>query len=152
MTVSQKGIDLIKSEEGLVLHPYLDIAGIPTIGYGSTRWLTGVKVAMDDFPVDEESAENLLRGTVNAVAIEVDALITDKVNQNQFDALCSLAFNIGTPSLKTSTVRRLVNANPNDPAIRDAFRMWDKVHIDNVLTISTTLVNRRKKEADLYFS
>ena len=152
MTISQKGLDLIKSEEGLVLHPYRDIAGIPTIGYGNTRWLDGKKVSMDDFPIDQETADNLLRSVVNGIAQEVDGMITDKVNQNQFDALVSLAYNIGTPSLKTSTVRRLVNANPNDPAIRNAFLMWTKVHIDGLLKTSDTLVNRRKKEADYYFS
>src|SRR6185295_18419367 len=98
MTVSEKGLALIKSEEGCVLHPYKDVAGIPTIGYGNTRWLTGKKVSMDDYPIDEETAENLLRKVVGDVAIEVDGMITDSVNQNQFDALVSFAYNVGTPA------------------------------------------------------
>ena len=152
MTVSQKGIDLIKSEEGLILHPYLDSAGIPTIGYGSTRWLTGKKVSMDDYPIDEETAENLLRNVVDGVAVEVDALITDKINQNQFDALVSFAYNVGTGALKGSTLRKRVNADPKDLPIRDAFLMWTKIHKDGKLVVLDGLVKRRKREADLYFS
>lgn len=152
MTVSQAGIDFIKGEEGLVLPPYLDTAGVPTIGYGNTRYLDGRRVTMQDAPITQEEAELLLKKTVNATAIEVDAIITDAVNQNNFDALVSLAYNIGTPSLKTSTVRRLVNANPNDPAILGAFQMWDKIHVDGSLKVSFTLVGRRNREAALYFS
>lgn len=152
MTISQKGIDLIKSEEGLVLHPYRDQAGIPTIGYGNTRWLTGRKVSMEDPSIDQETAENLLRKVVEGVAVEVDALITDSVNQSQFDALVSFAYNVGTGGLKGSTLRKRVNANPNDPTIKDAFMMWTKVTIDGQLEVSDTLVGRRKREAALYFS
>src|SRR6185295_10679460 len=106
MKISQKGIDLIKSEEGLVLHPYLDIANVPTIGYGNTRYTNGVKVTMHDNPITQEEAEMLLKSVVNGVALEVDGLITDNVNQAQFDALVSFAYNVGTSGLKGSTLRK----------------------------------------------
>lgn len=152
MTVSSKGLDLIKSEEGCVLHPYLDIAGIPTIGWGNTRYHNGDKVTMSDSPITQDQADLLLLKVVAGVAQEVDALIVDTINQNQMDSLVSFAYNVGTPSLKNSTLRKRVNANPADPTITPAFMMWTKIHVDGVLKTSDTLVKRRKKEADLYFS
>jgi len=152
MTISQNGIDLIKGFEGLILHVYLDIAHVPTVGYGSTYYEDGTKVKMTDPPITQERAENLLRLVVNQTAKEVDALIVGTINQNQFDALTSFTYNTGVGALKSSTLRRLVNANPSDPAIRDAFMMWTKVRQDGKLVPSSALKTRRKKEADLYFS
>ena len=152
MTISQKGIDLIKGFEGCVLHAYLDIASVPTIGWGSTRYEFGGIVKMTDPPITQEHADELFWITLQGFSKEVDAMVTDRVNQNNFDALVSLAYNIGSPSFKTSTVRRLVNANPNNLAIRAAFMMWDKVHVDGVLRVSDTLFKRRRRESDYYFS
>jgi lysozyme len=151
MTVSQKGIDLIKSQEGCVLHPYLDQAHIPTIGWGNTRYFNGVRVTMQDAPITQEIADALLLSTIKGVAHEVDGMITDAINQNQADALIDFAYNVGTPALQGSTLRKRVNANPLDPAIRDAFMMWDKITIDGQHMLCEDLVKRRAKEADLYF-
>lgn len=152
MTVSQKGMDLIKSQEGCILHPYPDQAGIPTIGWGNTRYLNGDKVTLADPPITQDQADLLLLKIAKGVAIEVDSLIVDSINQNQFDALVDFTYNAGTTALHNSTLRKRVNANPSDPSIRDAFMMWDKAHIDGELKVVDDLVKRRKAEADLYFS
>jgi lysozyme len=78
----------------------------------------------------------------------VDALTTDAVAPHQFDALVSLVYNIGESAYRGSTVRRRVNANPNDPMIRDAFMMW---HKDNGEPVRG-LWRRRHREADMYFA
>jgi len=153
MTISEKGLALIKSQEGCVLHPYKDQAGIPTIGWGNTRYEYGQKVTMKDPPITQQRADELLHMIVVGVAEEVDGLITDQVNQNQFDALVDFAYNAGTGALKGSTLRKRVNANPSDPTIRDAFMMWTKIHNDKgELVELPVLKGRRKDEADLYFS
>jgi lysozyme len=70
----------------------------------------------------------------------------DDINQNQFDSLVSLAFNIGTGAFKKSTLLKKVNANPNDPAIKGAFEMWKNAGGMPIL------LKRRQREAALYFT
>ena len=78
----------------------------------------------------------------------MDKAITADIGQNQFDALVSLAYNIGVSAFAKSTVAKRVNANPNDPTIRDAFLLWSKA----AGKVLAGLVRRRTAEADLYFS
>lgn len=152
MTISDKGLALIKSQEGCVLHPYRDQAGIPTIGWGNTRYLNGNKVTMGDPAISQDVADVLLKKTAYGVAKEVDEMMTDAINQNQFDSLVDFAYNAGTGALKGSTLRKRVNANSTDPTIRDAFMMWDKAHVDGEVVVLPVLERRRALEADLYFS
>lgn len=76
----------------------------------------------------------------------VDKYTVDGLLPRQNDALVILTFNIGEPGYRDSTVRRRVNANPDDPTIRDAFRMW---HTGN--GIPGRLWRRRHLEGDHYF-
>lgn len=152
MTISEKGLALIKSQEGCILHSYLDQAKIPTIGWGNTRYLNGNRVTMNDPPISQNMADVLLKQTADGVAKEVDDMMTDAINQNQFDALVDFAYNAGTGALKGSTLRKRINANPLDTAIRDAFMMWDKAHVDGEVVVLPVLKHRRSLEADLYFS
>lgn len=147
MTVSQKGIDLIKSFEGLSLKSYDDGGGVWTIGYGSTMWTDGTKVK-EGQSVGIEGAEKLLTWEINNKAKIVDQLIKSKINQNQFDALVSFAYNLGIGSLQKSTLLKLVNINPNDYGIRNEFMKW----VSKGTTFEKGLTRRRKAEADLYFS
>ena len=77
----------------------------------------------------------------------VSRMVTSKLNDNQFGALVSFAYNIGTGALGRSTLLRMVNANPNDPAIRAEFLKWNRAggRVLNGLT------RRREAEANLYF-
>lgn len=151
MTISEKGLNLIKTQEGLVLHPYLDQVGVPTIGYGTTRYPIGKKVTMGDPAITQGQAEIYLKTDVMDTEEAVSSYVTSQINQNQFDALVSFAYNVGTGGLHGSTLLKRVNANPQDPAIRDAFMMWDKGHVDGQLVELPVLKARRKDEADLYF-
>lgn len=152
MTISDKGLALIKSQEGLVLHPYLDQVKVPTIGYGTTRYIGGSHVTMNDDHIDEQQAEMYLKNDVEDTENAVNEFLTTNVSQNQFDALVSFAYNVGTGGLHGSTLLKRVNANPSDPTIRDAFMMWSKGHIDGQLVELPVLKARRKDESDLYFS
>jgi len=152
MAPSGNCIDLIKSQEGLVLHPYLDQARVPTIGYGTTRYPGGAHVTMKDGPITQQQAENYLHNDLQDTVVAVNAMVPQGLNQNQFDALVDFAYNVGTGALHGSTLLRLVKANPADPSISDAFQMWDKIHVDGKLVADDGLLKRRKAEADLYFS
>ena len=146
--ISKKGLDLIKKFEGLKLKPYLCSAGVPTIGYGNTLYEDGRKVSMKDSVITESRATELLSYSLRNLEQQVDSFCRDDINQNQFDALVSFAFNLGPYNLKSSTLLKKVNKNPKDPTIRDEFMRWTKAG-GKVLK---GLVERRKAEADLYFS
>lgn len=146
--VGKKGLDLIKKFEGLKLKPYLCSAGVPTIGYGNTLYEDGRKVSLKDSVITESRATELLSYSLRNLEQQVDSFCRDDINQNQFDALVSFAFNLGPYNLKSSTLLKKVNKNPKDPTIRDEFMRWTKAG-GKVLK---GLVERRKAEADLYFS
>jgi lysozyme len=146
--ISQGGIDLIKKFEGLKLKPYLCSAGVPTIGYGNTFYENGKKVTLKDPQITEKRAEELLAYLLVSFEKYVDSYCRDDINQNQFDALVSFAYNLGPNSLKASTLLKKVNINPSDPTIKLEFLKWTKAG-GRVLK---GLVLRREAEASLYFS
>ena len=146
--VDQKGIDLITSFEGLKLSPYLCPANVPTIGYGTTRYYNGVKVSMSDLPITKEKAIEYLTHDLHNFELAVDAVATDSIAQNQFNALVSFAYNLGSNALKNSTLLKKVNINPNDPTIRNEFMKWVNAGGKRL----KGLIRRREAEANLYFS
>lgn len=142
-----KGIPLIKRFEGLKLRAYLCPAGLPTIGYGSTFYEDGSKVKLGDV-ITIDRADKLLIHTVAQFERQVDAAVTSTINANQLGALTSFAFNVGMGNFRRSTLLRLVNANPNNAAIRQEFMKWNKAKGQ----VLAGLTRRRTAEADLYFT
>lgn len=145
---SVKGLNLIKSFEGLSLKPYLCPAGLPTIGYGATYYPNGIKVKITDKPISEYEASTMLSNMLRHYEISVDSYTRDDITQSQFDALVSFAYNCGLGNLKSSTLLKKVNANPNDPTIRQEFLKWNK----GKGKVLPGLTKRRTAEADLYES
>jgi len=148
MRLDKKGYDLIKEFEGLSLKPYKCSAGVPTIGYGSTYYENGIKVQMSDAPITGARADILLKNVADRFAQKVANLIKKPITQNQFNALVSFAFNVGSGALASSTLLKLVNENPNNAMISKEFLKWNKA---NGKTIQG-LTNRRIKESALYFT
>jgi lysozyme len=146
--LSQKGLDLIKQFEGLKLKPYLCPANIATVGFGNTYYPDGTKVKLTDTAITAQKAEELLKFLVQSYEKGVDSFCRDDINQNQFDALTSFAYNVGVGNLQKSTLIKKVNLNPNDPAIRLEFMKWNK----GAGKVLAGLTRRRQAEADLYFS
>ena len=144
----QKGIDLIKQFEGFSAKPYLCPAKICTIGFGATFYPDGKKVTMNDKLLTESEGIDLLKNMLKSFEQYVDSYCIDTINQNQFDALVSFCYNLGPTNLKSSTLLKKVNANPNDPTIKDEFLKWTKAG-GKVLK---GLVTRRNAESNLYFS
>jgi len=142
MKTSDKGVELIKNHEGLVLKAYLCPAGVWTIGYGHTA---GVK-SWDS--ISPEQAEEFLKQDLKSSEMSVMRLVQKPLNQNQFDALVSFVFNVGAGNFQSSTLLKRVNANPNNPDIRGEFGRW----IHGGGKVLPGLIKRRKEEADLFFS
>jgi lysozyme len=147
MKTSENGLRLIAKYEGFRREPYLDAVGVPTIGYGNTFYTDNRKVSMQDKPITEEQGRTLLKEIVKT--FEKDVLkVVPKLNQNQFDAVVSLVYNIGIGNFNSSTLLKRIKANPNDPDIKYQFSRWNKAGGKELLG----LTRRRKEEADLYFS
>ncbi len=139
LSLSQNGVDLIKSFEGLRLNSYQDSAGVWTIGYGHTA---GVGPGQT---ITREQAESLLRQDVqwaqDAVRDNVDVPIT----QNQFDALVSFTFNVGAGAFGSSTLLSKLNGGDYAGAQQE-FGRW--VHAGGQRLEG--LVRRRGDEAALF--
>jgi lysozyme len=148
MKISKEGLELIKGFEKFVSEPYIDAVGIPTIGYGSTYYLDGREVDMRDSPITEGQATVLLETIFEK---DFAKFIPQNVNQNQFDAMASLIYNIGTGAFFKSTLRKKVKVNPNDASIEQEFWKWNKGRILGQLVELRGLTIRRKKESELYF-
>jgi lysozyme len=141
------GIELIKTFEGFKSAPYKCPAGIPTIGYGATFYPNGKKVTMTDKALTETESVELLKHMLVSFEKYVDSYCRDDINQNQFDALVSFAYNLGPANLKSSTLLKKVNANPADESIKLEFMKWVKAGGKTL----KGLVARREAESKLYF-
>lgn len=145
MRVSAAGLQFIGAHEGCQLAAYQDTNGIWTIGYGHTATVQpGEKITKP------QAMLMLATDTLHA-ANAVDALVDSHATQNQFDALASLAYNIGIGAFQRSTVLREHRAG-NFQAAADAFLLWDKCFQDGGLVTIPGLLNRREDERSLYLS
>ena len=141
MKTSHKGIALIKEFEGLRLKAYKCPGGVWTIGYGHTA---GVKPGM---VISEAQAEEYLMADLIASEKYLNDLRL-AINQNQFDALISFIYNVGTGNFSRSTLLRKVRANPQDNPIMDEFLRW----VYSKGRVLPGLQRRRLAEMKLYFS
>ena len=141
MKTSPKGIALIKEFEGLRLKAYKCPGGVWTIGYGHTA---GVKPGM---VISEAQAEEYLKADLIAFEKYLNSLGL-AINQNQFDALISFIYNVGTGNFSRSTLLRKVRANPQDNSIMDEFLKW----VYSKGRVLPGLQRRRLAEMKLYFS
>ena len=117
MTISQKGIDLIKTFEGCKLFAYRDSVGIPTIGYGHTK---DVKMGMS---ITQKQAEEFLKGDIKPVERLLNGMGIN-YTQNQFDALTSWIFNLGEGNFKKSTMYKNIVERKSDVEITDQMVKW----------------------------
>ena len=148
MIVSKNGLDLIKQFEGLSLKPYLDVVNIPTIGWGSTYYPDGKKVTLQDKEITEQKAFEILEYIANKdFGSFVNKAVKVKLNQNQFDALVSFAYNLGNGNLQQSTLLKKVNNNDFIGASLE-FEKWNKAG-GKVLN---GLTKRRTAEKELFLS
>lgn len=139
MIISKNGLDLIKHFESLQLKAYKCSANVWTIGYGHTK---NVK---EGDRISQDQANCFLMQDLYSVERAIVRLVKVKLNQNQFDALCSLIFNIGISAFNKSTLLAKLNTGDYVGAA-EQFRRWNKVN--NV--VMAGLVRRRQAEEDLF--
>ncbi|WP_434279558.1 lysozyme [Acinetobacter sp. CE-15] len=144
--VSPQGVDLICGFEGLELKAYDDGVGVCTIGYGTTIYPHGKAVQYGDTCTIEQ-AKNYMQYDLRRFEKAVTAAVNVPLNQNQFDALVSLSYNIGIGAFKNSTLLKLLNASDYHAA-SDQFDVWIKAGGKTV----QGLVNRRAVEKLLFNS
>lgn len=147
MELSTKIKAKIKAWEGCRLAAYRCHAGVWTIGYGHTSGVTsGMKITQGEadaiFEKDIKQFSDQVKRTLGAV----------NLNNNQFDALVSLAYNIGIGRLSKSELLKKVKANPDDPTIRGEFARYVYAISNGVKRQLPGLVRRRTEEANHYFS
>ena len=151
---SKKIVEFITKFEGFKAKPYIDIAGHPTIGYGATYYQDGRKVTMQDKPITKSAAIELKMFHLKETERAVNQMVKSNINQNQFDALVSFCYNLGAGNLRSSTLLKKVNADPNDRSIEQEFLKWNKARNPRTgkLEPSYGLTRRRNEEAVIYFS
>ncbi|WP_433647466.1 lysozyme [Kosakonia pseudosacchari] len=146
MQTSEKGVALIKSFEGLSLTAYKDSVGVWTIGYGWTQLVDGKPISAGMI-IKQDTAERLLKTGLVSYESDVSKLVKVKLNQGQFDALVSFAYNLGSRSLSTSTLLRKLNAGDYAGAA-DEFPRWNKAGGQVLAGLS----RRREAERALFLS
>lgn len=132
-------VEIIKHYEGLRLKAYKCPAGVWTIGYGHTKTAKQGQVITEDYAVE------LLRLDLADAERAVNKYVKAPINQNQFDALSSFAFNLGGGNFRSSTLLKKLNARDYLGAANE-FKRWNKAG-GKVLN---GLVRRRESEANLF--
>ena len=141
--LSPDGLAFIQHFEGFSSVCYRDVAGYETIGYGhllkpgeTEKYTNGIGVT---------DALGLLRQDVSIAEQAIIRLITIELTQNQFDALVSFTFNLGSAVLQRSTLRRVVNRGDHADVPHQLMRyVWAGGRK------LSSLLDRRKAEAKLY--
>lgn len=154
MQVGDSGKQLFKEWEGLEKNEYLDSGGAPTIGIGHlmtrSERMSG-KLIIKGVPLvyrkglTIQQCWDLLDQDLNPAENTINTTVKVKLNQNQFDALVSFAFNVGDTAFRNSTLLKLLNAGSYDQ-IPAQLRRWVR---DNGKIVKG-LVNRREKEIVLW--
>lgn len=145
MKTSINGINLIKQFEGCKLESYQCSAGKWTIGYGST-YING-KPVMQGMTITQKQADNLLIKSLAEYEAQIDYYRFSGLQQNQFDALVSLIYNIGAGTLKRSNLPNMIRINPYSININNE---WERFVYARGMKLPG-LVRRRKAELELYF-
>jgi len=148
MRISNKGLELIKHEEEFRSKPYLCQAQRPTIGYGSTYYKDGTKVSLSDKAISKEEAIELLEYIVETKFEKlVNSCVKVPLTQEQFDSLISFSYNVGQGNFRNSTLLKKVNSKDFIGASEE-FARWKYANGK----VSNGLVNRRKRERELFLS
>lgn len=144
MRISENGIEFIRQLEGEKLTAYPDIVGIWTIGVGHTGFVDGKPVARG-MAITKEKSKELLTADLKRFESAVNDAVKVTLTQNQFDALVSLAFNIGEGAFVRSTLVNKLNAGDKKGAA-EQFLVWKNAGG----RVSQGLLNRRQKEKAMF--
>jgi lysozyme len=139
-------LNTIQQFEGLKLKAYKDSVGIWTIGFGNIFNLDTGKPIKEGDEITQETADRWLKIEVDQLQDKMRKVITVPLNDNQWTALTSLAYNIGFGAFKRSTLLRLLNAGATKQEVANQILRWNKAGGKEI----QGLTNRRKAEYNLY--
>ena len=144
MATGASGLEIIKHFEGLYLKTYKDPAGILTIGYGHIG-----SEAYEGNEITAAKAEALLAEDLETAEKAVEKYVSVALSDNQYDALVSFTFNLGSSNLTTSTLLKKLNNGDPDGAAAEFIR-WNKATVNGVKVALKGLTRRRKSETHLF--
>jgi lysozyme len=148
-TVNKATIELVKKWEGFKATAYLCPANVWTIGYGTTtRAGVGITVGKG-MTITQLEAEYYLEKGLTAFAEKIRPHIAAPINENEFGAFVSLAYNIGPSAFIKSSALRHFNAGDKEKAAA-AILLWNKARVNGQLTVMRGLQNRREDEVKLF--
>ena len=138
MAIAKSTLAFVTKEEGFKTKAYADTKGLMTIGVG--HLIKPDEAHLKDATLTIDQVEDLLQNDLKWCDEAVNSSIKVPLNQNQYDALYSLCFNIGATHFKESTVVKRINQGDMAGAA-DAILMWNK---------PPELEGRRKRERALF--
>jgi len=148
MNINKATIDLVKEFEGCKLTAYRDAVGVWTIGYGTTARAGLGIIPTGGMTITQAEADQLLADGLNKFADQIRPMITAGINDNQFGACVSLAYNIGAHAFSTSSALKHINAGGDYAKAADAFLLWNKAGGKTL----KGLVRRREAERKLFLT
>lgn len=140
MHINEAGLALLKSFESCKLSAYLDVGGIPTVGWGST----GPDIHMG-LTFTQEQADHRLDEDLKRFECRIQSMLHAHTSANEFSALVCFAYNVGLGALQGSTLLKKLNAG-DYPGAAEEFKRWNKVNGEPC----DGLTRRRKAEHDLF--
>lgn len=144
LRINEAGLEIIRTSEGLRLEAYR-LGGVWLIGYGHTA------TAREGMTITEAEAEALLRADVRDAETGVRNLVQTPVNENEFSAMVSLAYNLGVGGFSRTLVLERLNAGDREGAA-NGFLTHDRARVDGVLQPIAHLTERRRKERALFLT
>ena len=167
LKTSKNGLEFISRWEGVVLQPYMDVGGLWTIGvghlitpYDSFSTISNEKIKSllkskdrshpySELLISREEALEILAEDITNVEVALNRDIKVPLNQNQFDALVSFTFNLGSGALRASTLLKKLNDSDYEGASNE-FKRWDKARVNGELVSVKGLRLRRIEEALMF--
>lgn len=149
LRTSKNGRKEITRHEGEVLKVYLDPVGLPTAGVGHLLTAAEKKIYKVGQKITKAQSQEWLNNDLQRFEKCINEAVEVPINQNQFDALVSLAFNIGEKAFEGSSVLRHLNAGRYEKAA-DAFLLWNKGTVGKKKVVLPGLKRRREEERDLF--
>lgn len=144
-TASEIACDLIRESEGFRAAPYLCPAGVPTVGYGFTRYANGSRVLLSDHCMERRDADAYLQQVVWREYATVQTLVPG-VEGSRLAALIDFTYNVGSGAFRDSTLRKCALTG-DWPAACVQLRRW--VHGGKPPVVLPGLVVRREREIKL---
>ena len=148
MNISDKGIRFIKNFEGFSPTWYKDSKGVWTIGFGHAGSLSE---RYNIQRINEQTAIKILQNDLSQAEDIINRLVKIDLTQNQFDALTSFVFNVGSGNFSNSTLLKRLNEGKFEEVINEFLR-WNKITYKGKKVELKGLTKRREKESKLFLT